>query len=96
MRLLGERVLTDVKESQSFSPPSFSTAPGKLGLGKDWMQSATACPQACPKWRKGCCGVWPQNIISRSQGLPELPWAKNCNGIAKDLSAEVCRVSVQG
>lgn len=66
----------------------FSTAPGKPGLRRKQVQLASTRPDPAPWWRKGCCGVWPLNTTSRSRGLPELPGAKSCGGIAKDLSAE--------
>lgn len=66
----------------------FSAVPGKPGLRRKQGQLASTRPNPAPRWRKGCCGVWPQDTTSRPWGLPELPGAKSCGGIAKDLSAE--------
>lgn len=94
-KALGEGVLTDVQESQNFSQPSSGllSSPRKTGVEE---RLGAACQHVSPRWRRGRGGVWPQNVISRSQGLPGLPRAKNCGGIAKDLSAEALRCQSPG
>lgn len=73
----------------------FSAAPGKLslGLGRD-----SAVARMCPEPASNGGILW--SLVSEHNeqvsGLPRATQAKNCDGIAKDLSGEACYVRVQG